>query len=208
MRARVEKRKDWKRENPVLEDGEFGYEKETRELKIGDGSTRWIDLPYYSIGASTDNAAYVAGSDRLVVETDYAASQTLTDFGGPYLTTLDFDTPQIDVGTAFTVATKSVHITEGTAFSGYAIIDVSVGPSSDVMLMVYIQESLGDGTGGTVGTDRSILVYVKQGATPYLYVPFHVAGFTPGNYLQIALDARGADLDVDSFGGMELWRVA
>lgn len=40
----------WTRHNPVLTDGEPGYEMDTGKFKIGDGSTRWIDLPYFTTG--------------------------------------------------------------------------------------------------------------------------------------------------------------
>jgi len=36
----------WTATDPVLADGEFGYEKDTQKLKIGDGVTIWSLLPY------------------------------------------------------------------------------------------------------------------------------------------------------------------
>lgn len=38
----------WESENPILRDGEPGYERDTRKLKIGDGRTPWRELPYSS----------------------------------------------------------------------------------------------------------------------------------------------------------------
>jgi hypothetical protein len=43
---------NWTSANPVLGDGEQGYETDTRKMKIGDGITNWINLPYFSGGAS------------------------------------------------------------------------------------------------------------------------------------------------------------
>jgi hypothetical protein len=40
--------------NVVLDDGEGGYEKDTRRLKIGDGVTPWNNLPYLAGGGDTD----------------------------------------------------------------------------------------------------------------------------------------------------------
>lgn len=37
---------NWSVANPILNDGEIGYEKDTRLLKIGDGVTHWNDLDY------------------------------------------------------------------------------------------------------------------------------------------------------------------
>lgn len=33
--------------NPILGDGEMGYEKDTGKMKIGDGITPWNNLPYF-----------------------------------------------------------------------------------------------------------------------------------------------------------------
>lgn len=40
---------DWAAVNPILAEGEFGYETDTRKKKIGDGRTDWNNLPYDSI---------------------------------------------------------------------------------------------------------------------------------------------------------------
>lgn len=45
--------KSWKVQNPILEDGRVGVERDTGNLKVGDGVTPWNDLPYPSgIGAN------------------------------------------------------------------------------------------------------------------------------------------------------------
>lgn len=36
----------WTASNPTLADGEFGWEKDTKKWKIGDGVTAWSDLEY------------------------------------------------------------------------------------------------------------------------------------------------------------------
>ena len=41
---------NWEANNPVLASGEPGFEIDTNKLKVGDGTTQWMDLPYY-IGA-------------------------------------------------------------------------------------------------------------------------------------------------------------
>jgi|RhiMetStandDraft_4_1073278.scaffolds.fasta_scaffold19898_4 Major tropism determinant N-terminal domain len=37
----------WNIQNPVLSDGEPGFETDTGRFKIGDGSKRWVDLDYF-----------------------------------------------------------------------------------------------------------------------------------------------------------------
>ena len=46
QRQRIDTAANWAAENPVLLDGEIGYERDTSKLKIGDGSTAWNLLAY------------------------------------------------------------------------------------------------------------------------------------------------------------------
>lgn len=39
---------DWSNVDPTLADGEIGYDKTAKQLKIGDGSSTWTTLPYFS----------------------------------------------------------------------------------------------------------------------------------------------------------------
>lgn len=44
---------NWTSNDPTLAAGEFGYETDTGYLKIGDGTTAWTSLAYFSTGSST-----------------------------------------------------------------------------------------------------------------------------------------------------------
>lgn len=46
----------WVAANPVLLDGEFGYESDTGKAKLGDGLTAWNGLGYFAGGAGTNVA--------------------------------------------------------------------------------------------------------------------------------------------------------
>ena len=46
IRVRRGRRVEWLAKNPILADGEPGLDTTTRQLKFGDGFTRWNDLPY------------------------------------------------------------------------------------------------------------------------------------------------------------------
>jgi len=43
----------WTSANPTLSAGEFGFETDTRQYKIGDGTTAWTSLAYYATGTLT-----------------------------------------------------------------------------------------------------------------------------------------------------------
>ena len=70
LKARIQLKKDtseaWRINNPVLLDGEAGYESDTNLMKVGDGIHRWLELDYTNSGAtaiaSTDNYAINAGA--------------------------------------------------------------------------------------------------------------------------------------------------
>jgi hypothetical protein len=48
----------WTSANPLLQDGEFGLETDTRLFKIGDGVTLWNDLPYGGLKGATGYTGY------------------------------------------------------------------------------------------------------------------------------------------------------
>ena len=70
LKARIQLKKDtseaWRINNPVLLDGEAGYESDTNLMKVGDGFHRWLELDYTNSGAtaiaSTANYAINAGA--------------------------------------------------------------------------------------------------------------------------------------------------
>lgn len=70
LKARIQFKKDtseaWRINNPVLLDGEAGYESDTNLMKVGDGIHRWLELDYTNSGAtaiaSTANYAINAGA--------------------------------------------------------------------------------------------------------------------------------------------------
>jgi hypothetical protein len=50
IRIRRDTSTRWAQVNPILANGEPGYERDTHRLKIGNGSTHWNDLPYFASG--------------------------------------------------------------------------------------------------------------------------------------------------------------
>lgn len=43
----------WTTSNPILGDGEQGYETDTKKMKIGNGTSTWTQLPYFLPSSST-----------------------------------------------------------------------------------------------------------------------------------------------------------
>lgn len=44
---------NWASVSPILEEGEFAYETDTKKMKIGNGTSRYNDLPYFQTGGMT-----------------------------------------------------------------------------------------------------------------------------------------------------------
>lgn len=87
IKGRIKNRRDLKdtlsSNNPLLYEGELCLEQDTNKLKIGDGITRWNDLPYISAGGGvTGEVTAFAGKEvpeewllcngQAVSRTDYA----------------------------------------------------------------------------------------------------------------------------------------
>lgn len=47
---------EWTSQNPLLAEGEPGFESDTGKMKIGDGSTRWTSLAYQASLVINDDA--------------------------------------------------------------------------------------------------------------------------------------------------------
>lgn len=60
----------WIKKNMILEPGEVGVELDTHQIKVGDGKTRWNDLPY-------------VGNTAVVDKNEYSSSPAVVD-GVPY----------------------------------------------------------------------------------------------------------------------------
>ena len=84
----------WASENPVLAAGEIGYEKDTRKIKLGDGTSTWTQLSY--LVADGNGAAGQAATIRIgtVTTLAYNASATVVNSGTANAAVLDFGIPR------------------------------------------------------------------------------------------------------------------
>lgn len=63
-------RANWARVNPILLNGEMGYESDTGRLKIGDGVTPWNFLQYYVGNGSGANGVLDGGMPNSIYTTE------------------------------------------------------------------------------------------------------------------------------------------
>ena len=94
MGQRIKMRRDtaanWTSNNPVLADGEIGYDKTSKRQKIGDGLTTWTALGYVQTDyADVTNKPAIPAAQ---VQTDWNASSGLGQIlNKPDLTTIVID---------------------------------------------------------------------------------------------------------------------
>jgi len=62
---------EWTAANPVLLAKECGVTTDTHRLKVGDGVTEWVDLPYVDAGAATSVPTVAVDEDYAVTASDY-----------------------------------------------------------------------------------------------------------------------------------------
>ena len=101
MAYRIQIRRDtssnWTSNNPILLQGEFGYELNTGYAKIGDGQTPWISLEYFG-GTGPTGPTGVTGSTGFGVPAGGSSGQFLikssdTDYDTAWTASLVSDVP-------------------------------------------------------------------------------------------------------------------
>lgn len=70
MAIRIQLRGDlaatWTSVNPVIAEREFCVETDTMKVKVGDGVSNWVSLPYFTQGAAGDSAYEIAVANGFV----------------------------------------------------------------------------------------------------------------------------------------------
>lgn len=82
IKMRRGKASEWKSVNPILLDGEFAIEEDTRKFKIGNGTSTWNELLYATQGESGASIQYVWDGTKLGIKKDGESSYTYVDLKG------------------------------------------------------------------------------------------------------------------------------
>lgn len=53
---------EWDKANPILAPGEIGYDSTNNSIKIGNGTSKWAELPYSTAGTAAKLQTYKQGS--------------------------------------------------------------------------------------------------------------------------------------------------
>lgn len=75
LRVRHDTSQNWTTRNPILSEGEYGFETDTLLLKIGDGTLDWIHLPYLN---KLDPSYFTQNEDGTVTFNEEFINDVLT----------------------------------------------------------------------------------------------------------------------------------
>jgi len=117
MAIRIQLRRDlaanWTDADPILAQGEFGIELDTNRLKIGDGSTNWVSLQYFTGFDSTG-----------AIVTDPAGSNTQIQFN---------DNGEFGASSDLTFSGGQLYLASGTGINEFSTDGTLAGNSDDVV---------------------------------------------------------------------------
>ena len=127
MSQQIQLRRDiannWLSNNPILAEGEIGIETDTVQIKIGDGTTAWVSLPYH-IASNAQKAIWDAKQDELGSTPEFN-DVSLTGLTGSIITTESLKTSiqELDDSLASTADTGFGAWTSGNDVNTYTIVD-------------------------------------------------------------------------------------
>lgn len=157
----IQERKDtaanWTSANPVLLDGEYGLETDTKKRKLGDGVTAWISLAYYSdpLAEQVANKGQANG---------YAPLNGSSQIPQQYLPSFVDDVLEFANLAAFpgTGETGKIYVAIDTGrqyrWSGSAYIQITNG-------LIASTDDLPEGSTNKYSTNSRVLNYVLTGLT-------------------------------------------
>ena len=195
---------NWSASNPVLAQGEFGYEADTGSLKIGDGVTQWNSLAAYTsiAGADLDNLGDVDTAGKVV-------GDVLKWDGVSWSTAADNDTiyADADVDTHLNVSTATTNdylkwdgadYEWATVPAGYADADVDTHLNTGTALTGEVLSWTGSdydwiAAGGSYG-DADVDTNLNTGTA----LTGEVLSWTGSDYDWIAAGGSYGDADVDT----------
>lgn len=170
LRNRRDTAANWTSTNPVLYDGQLGFETDTRKSKLGDGTTAWNSLSYTSATASISD-----GDKGDVVVSGGGATWNLDavgSFAGSYgssssAVSITVDNKgRITAVSAATIAAAWASITsKPTTLAGYGITDAQPVDADLTAIAALSGDGLIRKTSGTWGMDSATYLTANQSIT-------------------------------------------
>jgi hypothetical protein len=113
---------EWTASNPILAEGEIGVETDTKKLKVGDGLTVWLSLPYITLTPAAAANLYAPIANPTFTGTVAGITKSMVDLGNVDNTT-DANKP---VSTATQTALDLKASLSSPTFTGTVALDTGV----------------------------------------------------------------------------------
>ena len=145
MASKIQIRQDitsnWESANPILSSGEFGYDSTLKKFKLGDGTSTWLSLEFYSsageflvsdspniqmeevANGTSQLSITIANYDSSNVYTTHVTAGTLDVSSHPFVWTL----PDVDTITpyVFSIVSQELGKVAGAAYKTVSVLPVS-----------------------------------------------------------------------------------
>jgi hypothetical protein len=140
---------DWATFNPVLSDGQLGVDSTTKQYKVGDGYSKWLDLSYYDVMSSvvltsgsvpfiTTNGYFTQDNSKLYwdntnkqlgvgINSFIATTGNILNVGGTNTASLQVNIQNTSTGTS---ASSDIIATSNTGTNLLNYVDVGINSST------------------------------------------------------------------------------
>ena len=213
MATRIKLRRDtaanWLLSNPILANGETGFETDTRMMKLGDGATHWADLKYAVTGDLQVTDSTIHGDTGVSLSSGVGNSENwivLTNANdGSIDSPVDAKTDGVgydSLGNAFTMGWY-----DGAPWGTGCYLQ-KISPSGEVLFNNYYDEYDSYGYGMTVDKDDNVIMILGETDGPSAdIVLVKVSGDDGSIMWQKYVDGYGNDdyatcIDTDAQGNV------
>lgn len=134
---------EWSAANPILAQGEFGYESDTSKFKVGDGSTSWSTLSYAVGGLSeaTASATYLSISDAVDTYLPISASSNYLFASTASVTYAPLNISEVEKTTDFSLtltdAGKLLRVNSASAVAVTVPVNASAAFTIGTTVLLY-----------------------------------------------------------------------
>ena len=131
MAVKIQVRRDtsinWTQTNPLLSQGEIGFELDTNKIKIGTGVSRWNDLGYFA--GSSPTSSFITNSTTGNETTKAASVAAMKNYVAAQIAAIHFPERVVEyiTLTSSQIATRSITLSQSPRSASSVALDVING---------------------------------------------------------------------------------
>lgn len=183
---------NWTALNPILYAGEPGIETNTGQMKVGDGTRAWRQLPYVGYGGATGPTGTFGSGPA--VASSYGLSTSLNIPNGS-TTLFPFDSVYVESGTYLGVGTPTrIYVTTGGTYE--IITSIQLANTNETATNAYTWLRINGVDVPT--TNGGVLIPSHDSAASLVAVPY-MNVLNAGDYIEIAMTTASANISAYAF---------